>query len=161
MKPVFQLDASGTCGQCAVATLAGITLAEAISVFGHGARGGTITREVARALRQLGFVCESRLRECDDSRPSKYLLPGRSKVAKPVMPMHLLPATCIVFVFYVKDRQSHWVLWHEGVFFCPTDGVCPRWIDGEVHIKSYLTVHKVPTPERVRLGVAVMKEDVA
>lgn len=157
MKLVRQIDGSGTCGQCCVATLAGITLPEAIAVFGHGVRGGTLTREVVRALRQLGFVCESRLQPTDDGRPSMYQMPGRGKVALPVQPMHLLPPTAVVYLYYKKDKTLHWVLWHEGQFACPTDGINPRWLDDEVVVKSFLTIHKIPSPERIRLGVSVMQ----
>ncbi len=149
MKIVRQLPSSGTCGQCCVATLAGISLAEAVEVFGHGRRGGTCTWEVLRALRQLGFQTGSGMRSTDDVRPSHY----RGKRGR-----HLLPPLAICFIYYTATAEEHWVVVRDGHFYCPTDGRDPKWSDKNVQVRAYIQVHHpLPSQGRIRQGIEVMR----
>jgi hypothetical protein len=54
-----QPPGTNVCGQCCVAMLANITLDQACEIIGH--RHITGTREMARALRNLGYLADGRL----------------------------------------------------------------------------------------------------
>lgn len=58
---IKQLPNTNTCGQVAVAVLAGITLQESIKLFGK--KGCTKTKDVVKVLRKLGFECPGRCRK--------------------------------------------------------------------------------------------------
>lgn len=59
MKLVQQPPDSRLCGQACVAMLCGVSLERAIQLVGR--KEGTRTKELAHAIRKLGYHCESRL----------------------------------------------------------------------------------------------------
>jgi hypothetical protein len=58
---VKQPSGTKTCGQVAIAVIAGISLDEAIKVVGK--KGCTTTKDLVKALRKLGFQCPDRCRK--------------------------------------------------------------------------------------------------
>lgn len=118
MKLVRQPIPSSLCGQACVATLAGITLEEAIMVF--RSKGCTSRKKVAQALLQLGIRSTNKLKrgfpECKTA-IMKYTHP---------------------------DGGSHWVIWHKKKYYDPVAGTfCrePKYLsDSRVtsHMEIYL-----------------------
>jgi hypothetical protein len=58
---VEQPIGTNTCGQVAIAVLAGISLEEAIKLVGK--KGCTSTKDLVKALRSLGFKCPNRCKK--------------------------------------------------------------------------------------------------
>jgi len=86
MNLVMQPKRSRLCGQACVATIAGITLADAILAF--GTIGGTSWKKVAGVLRRHGFSCPRRL-----TRVNRQPLPER----------------CIVKIWWAENsHRTHW-----------------------------------------------------
>jgi len=88
MKLVMQPTDFSLCGQACVATIAGVSLEESIKAF--GTRGGTHSRHVIKACKQLGISCGDKLIR---------LRKGTKK-----------PDLCMV-MFHFGDRiNTHWVV---------------------------------------------------
>lgn len=87
-EAIRQSKGTRVCGQIAVAVIAGISLAEAIAVFGSG--WGTNTRAVVAALRKLGYDCPDRLRR---------MQPPQLGIGKLTLP---------------NTRNWHWVVIDDG-----------------------------------------------
>jgi hypothetical protein len=96
---IFQPPNSKLCGQTCVAMIAGITLKESIEAFG-GKKGRTRTKDVVGALRKLGINCGD---------PPLTRLKGQDK-----------PDTCIVKLHFDGTTNTHWVIWHEEIFYDPS-----------------------------------------
>jgi hypothetical protein len=116
---IFQPPGSSLCGQTCVAMIAGVSLKESIDVF-SGKRGGTRTKDVVAALRKLGI-------NCGDQPLTRYR-------------GDCLPDTCIAKLHFDHQKQTHWVVWHEGIFYDPS-------IDGDFILNAI----KNKYPEGVRL----------
>ena len=98
---------SRLCGQSCVAMASGLTLEQAIELFGH--RHGTTTKDLVRVLRENEVPCDSRLR---------------------VIRRNIIPARSILKVqFDVPGRKTpawHWVLAWDGEIHDPA-GPDPRY----------------------------------
>lgn len=64
---VKQPSGTKTCGQVAVAVIAGISLEEAIKVVGK--KGCTTTKDLVKAIRKLGFKCPDRCKKMNRTPP--------------------------------------------------------------------------------------------
>ena len=53
----LQPNGTGTCGQTALANVAGISYAEGCKAFGHKDRAGTFDWEIVQAFKKLGWHC--------------------------------------------------------------------------------------------------------
>jgi hypothetical protein len=113
-----QPDGKNQCGQVAVAVIAGITLKNSIKLIGK--KGCTATKDLAKALRLLGYKCPNRLQ----------------RKPKPILGLGHLR--------YPGETRSHWVTLdgdkiYDGIYGTP---------DGKVHwkkdwkITSYLPISK-------------------
>lgn len=122
MKLILQPEGSALCGQACVAMAAGVSLERAIDAVGH--EGGTGTKEVVEALRDLGVCCADRLRRISRRRPS---WPKRGLIAIG------RPAT----EHGHKERQ-HWMLVWDGVIYDPGGS----WPNGykDWRMSSYLEI---------------------
>jgi hypothetical protein len=83
----------------------GISLAEALDLFGHS--GGTYPQEVAAILRLSGMAC-----------PPKFSRSGGKN----------LPDRCLCRIRYVLKetgsvckRVGHWTVWWDGKMYDPSD----------------------------------------
>jgi len=85
--------------------IAGIDRKASCKVF--GTKGVTTTKSVSRALKKLGYQVNERLTTF------------RSESA--------LPGTCMLRLTYPKSVQhyGHWVVYHQGLIYCPGRGVYP------------------------------------
>jgi len=124
---------SSLCGQACVAMIAGISLEKSIAIFGK--RSSTTTKDVAVALRKIGFECADKV----------------TRITK----INEKPPLCMVVVRSKDNRNhNHWVAWNGKHYFDPALGICERlngayWnpIDNtaheytmEVHETSFLQV---------------------
>jgi hypothetical protein len=120
MELVRQKPGSYNCGQCCVAMVAGIERKASCKVF--GTKGVTTTKSVQRALKKLGYL------------PNERLKSFRNESA--------LPATCLLRLSYPKEvqRYGHWVVYHNGLIYCPSLGIYPYAQLGAQGVKtsSYL-----------------------
>lgn len=121
MNLVLQKPNSLCCGQCCVAMVAGIKLKDSCKVF--GTRGVTTTKSVRRALKLLGYEVSERM------------VSFRSESE--------LPTTCLLSLRYPKEvqRYKHWVVYHDGLIYCPGLGIYPYaqlGSYGEAKCTSYL-----------------------
>jgi hypothetical protein len=105
MNLVRQKPGSFNCGQCCVAMVAGIERKASCKIF--GTKGVTTTKSVRRALKKLGYLANERLKSF------------RKESA--------LPATCLLRLSYPKEvqRYGHWVVYHNGLIYCPSLGIYP------------------------------------
>lgn len=97
---LLQPPNSTLCGQYCVAMLAAVAPEESIAVF--GTRGRTRTAEVVKALTHFGLRPSSRLR-----RLSQY---------------QVIPSPSILKVARPGQSNFHWVVFQEGVIYCPCLG---------------------------------------
>jgi hypothetical protein len=88
--------------------IAGIGLEESIKAFGH--KKGTRTKEVARALWFLYSEASLRLR--------------------PFKKQESLPNICILKQSLPGTRNWHWVVYNNGLIYCPTYGIY-SYADGQ------------------------------
>lgn len=107
MRHLIQPEGSGLCGQTCIAMAADVSLDRACDVVGHRKLGGTTTREVVHALRELGVPCASSLKRISRLRP-------------------VLPKRCIVAIHRPKEPgrhrgRWHWMLHWDGRMFDPGD----------------------------------------
>ena len=123
MKLVLQPPDSWQCGQACVAMAAGVSLKRAVETIGHDE--DTTTREVVRALRQLGVSCESKLKRISRIKPT-------------------LPKRALVVIHRPKDEGGrkekwHWMLAWDGQIFDPGG----RWPEGYSNwrLTSCLEIH--------------------
>lgn len=125
LQLVLQKPGSFNCGQCCVAMVAGIDRKASCKVF--GTKGVTTTKSVHRALTKLGYQVNERLTTF------------RSESA--------LPSTCMLRLSYPKSVQhyGHWVVYHQGLIYCPSQGVYPYAALGQGSAKatSYLGFNKL------------------
>lgn len=103
LQLVLQKPKSHNCGQCCVAMLAGVTRKASCKVF--GTKGGTTTKMVIRALTKLGCV------------PAERLKTFRSEAS--------LPRTCMLRLKYARRASGHWVVYQDGLIYCPGQGIYP------------------------------------
>jgi hypothetical protein len=101
--------------------LAGVNLEESVKVFGH--TKGTTTRALAKALWFLGL--ESCFR----------LIPFKKEST--------LPRLCILKQVWPGERNWHWVVYNNGLIYCPTNGIY-EYADGQAYtggkFTSYLSL---------------------
>lgn len=126
MNLVKQPPKSNCCGQACVATIAGISLDEAIALFGK--RGKTRASDVREALRKRGFDPYGRLvRMCKTS-------PWISRVWD----------SATLVVKFKEGKFGHWVVRHKGKFYDPACGVfrdVPKYL-ANAKVTSFLIVNK-------------------
>ena len=101
MKHMFQPLGSSLCGQTCVAMIAGVSIEESIAAFG-GTRGGTRTRQLVDALHKLGIRC---------GEPPLIRIDGDCFISD----------TCIVKLHFEWTKRTHWVVWHEGRYYDPSE----------------------------------------
>jgi hypothetical protein len=124
-KVYFQPKNTGLCGQYAIANLLGITPDESIKAFGKRGgktrKSGTGTKDVAKAVKELGYECDERL---------TLIKPGQT-----------LPDNCLVSVAWKgppiysglrRGAAGHWVAYKSGMIICSGDGLYSS-------IESYVT----------------------
>lgn len=95
---VPQPPGSPLCGQAAIATIAGVSLEEAIAAVGHPR--ATATKDVIQGLRKLGLRCADRTRRISRARPEyppKALLVARKN----------------------GEARWHWLVVLDGVIYDP------------------------------------------
>lgn len=117
MNLVTQPEGSNLCGQACVATITGIGLERAISVF--GTRGCTTTKQVVAALRKLGIPCADTLTR----------IKGQSK-----------PPLCMVVLHFAGEKFKHWTVYHQGLYYDPSMGIGDTYSEG-VRETSYLEIY--------------------
>jgi|GEM_PF-3231900 len=89
------------CGQCCVAMLTGSSLKRVLYIVGHD--HGTKTKELALAIRLLGFDCRDRLRHV------KHVV------------KHLYKTDRALVKLTIKHSSSwHWVAWIENKIYDPS-----------------------------------------
>lgn len=108
MKIKLQPKGSNLCGQTCVAMIADISLDDAISSVGK--RGLTNTKDIANALRKLGFECADKVTRYKNGLGSEFCL-------------------CVV-------ESKHWVVYKDGLFYDPAYGIL-LWIP---IVTSYLNI---------------------
>ena len=118
---IQQKPKSHCCGQIAVAVVAGISLEESIKVVGK--KGSTTTKDLAKALRKLGYSC-----------------PNRCKKTNP-------PPELAIAQLKRPSRKSgwHWVVVDGDRIWDGTNGNSlgqVSWLKGE-KITSYLPITKI------------------
>ncbi len=116
LKLVRQPKGTNQCGQACIATLAGITLEEAIDLV--GTKGLTRTKQLRDALQSLGFYAGMGLRIGS-------------------------PDGLAIVKFLSPDGRSHWVVW-DGKYYDPQAGVfpkVPRYLEGSKQT-SFLAVER-------------------
>lgn len=101
MKLHLQPKGSTVCGQHCVAMLAGITPAQSIAEF--GTTNGTTTRQLATVLSRYGYRPANELRTFSDQAT--------------------LPRLCVLKLNYGKDKNWHWVVYKDGLIYCPGLGI--------------------------------------
>lgn len=127
MIHVRQPFGSHLCGQCCVAIIASITLAESIALIGH--RRATHKRELCYALDSLGF---------DTGRTYRWSVGDRlPRVA--ILKVHVTPPLG-------KKDWTHWVAWVDGVTYDPEAPV-GMTCEG-ARLTSYFEVMKSDDPAR-------------
>lgn len=112
----MQPAGSGQCGNYAVANLLGIMPEAAIIAFKYtgtnNKKGGTTTKQVAKAVKWLGYQCDERM---------KILKPGIS-----------LPDHCLIAVGWKgpaiasglrREVASHWIAYKKGIIICSGAGI--------------------------------------
>ena len=116
MRLVKQPEGSVLCGQCCVATIAGVTCGRAVMAMGH--KGRTRTKDLVLALGALGI----------DSGPGW-------KMGFPKCPTAIIR-------FTHPSRGSHWVVWHKKKYYDPIAGVSRKPVDylSESRVTSHLEV---------------------
>lgn len=115
-KIYFQPKNTGLCGQYAIANLLGITPDESIKAFGKrggkSRKTGTGTKDIAIAVKQLGYNCDERMTL--------------------IKPNDQLPELCLVCVAWKgppinsglrRGTAGHWVAYKEGLVICSGDGI--------------------------------------
>jgi ABC-type bacteriocin/lantibiotic exporter with double-glycine peptidase domain len=89
-----------SCGQACLAMVAGISLAKACKIIGNNR--GTITKQLVKALKKLGFKCKNRL-----------------KIGEPEY-------LAIVKEKSYDDTNWHWVVYYNGNYYDPAKGINPK-----------------------------------
>lgn len=127
MKLVKQPPNSNLCGQACVATIAGISLDEAVSLFGK--KGKTRTGDVRDALIKRGFdPCRCATRMCKSSDWIRRLWDSATLIVK-----------------FKQGKSGHWVVRHKGKFYDPAAGVfreLPKYLESSKPT-SFLIVNKL------------------
>jgi hypothetical protein len=127
---LYQPEESNLCGQTCVAMIAGVSVEEAVRIF--GTKGKTRTKQVADALRSLGLECSDKLTRV------------------PQQDDYKLPQTCIVKlkIDWHPKQHTHWTLWHKDRFYDPSEFLqFFLQFDGRYHKEhglvplSYLEIH--------------------
>jgi len=103
MNLVQQPPRSFQCGQCCVAMVAGVTRKKSIKAF--GTKGVTTTKSVIRAFKRLGYTANAAL--------------------KTFRRQEALPAVCLLRLRYENRHYQHWVVYCEGLIYCPGLGIYP------------------------------------
>lgn len=116
MKYIQQPPGSWLCGQTCVAMIAGITLEEAIAIFGK--RSGTTTKQVIQALTAAGVKCGTRL------------YPARS---------YPRPDFCMAIVHFKGTKSTHWTIWRDGRYYDPAFGIIEEY-PPDAWVTSYLAI---------------------
>jgi len=96
--------------------LAGISLAECIGWFGTA--GATTTKQVIKALHDLGIPC------------------GEALVRIKQQPK---PSVCMVVLHFAGVKCAHWVVYNNGKYYDPAEGIGDGYID-TVRETSYLPI---------------------
>ncbi len=114
IQPVTQSPGAHTCGQCCVAMMLGITLAEAVASVGK--KGGTGPADLRPSLLAGGLKLRSGVR-CSGMGTAPAYETGLLKQVNAVQGNK-------------KSRDTHWMLWAEGRLFCPDRGeiMDPDWV---------------------------------
>lgn len=115
-KVYFQPKDTGLCGQYAVANLLGITPDESIKAFGKRGgkkrKSGTGTKDVAKAIKELGYQCNERMTL--------------------IKPNTRLPDQCLIAVGWKgpsidsglrRESAGHWIAYKNGIVICSGAGV--------------------------------------
>lgn len=143
---VYQPHPSSLCGQCCVATAAGVSLEEAIKVFGKSS--STSVADLIAALEHFGFSIPQRRRQ---------------RISKNIA----LPKRCIVTQGWPVNRGTntyykiHWRLHWDGHTYDPIAGIDQPIHPPEARITSYLEIRtqKISVEQRQRLKEGKWKED--
>jgi hypothetical protein len=129
MDLIRQPEGSSLCGQACIAMVAGVSLERAIAAVGHGRRGGTVTREIVRALRSLGVECAEKLRSVNRKRP--------------VLPKRAIVNICKYVVRpdgKRKQRFAHWMVTWDGEIYDPGGAWPEVYRENGWTITSYLEI---------------------
>lgn len=117
MELVRQKPQTNQCGQACLATIAGVTLEEAIAAVGK--TGLTRTRDILYGASRLGLKGAARMKRLGENWPE---------------------GTAMMRV--VNGRRSHWIVWDGRKILDPAAGTfrkLPRYLqEGEARITSYL-----------------------
>lgn len=132
MEILIQPEKSKTCGQHCFAMIEGISVAEAIEIFGVSTKTGTSIKHMHEALKKVGYV-----------NPAKRL--------KKYVYQKELPETCL-FIIKWNTKGSHWVVYHKGKIYCPGNGIIDYSMQNIANMKGnvvgYLDIgKKVITPD--------------
>jgi hypothetical protein len=115
---IKQPEKSRICGQIAVAVITGISVEESKKLIGKNF--GTNTKDIAKALRKMGYKCPNRCKRLKE-KPKLAI----AQVRKPS-----------------KKSGWHWVVIHEDKIYDGIDGNpdgTVNWIKGQ-RITSYLPI---------------------
>ncbi len=112
----LQPPGTGQCGNYAVANLLNIMPEESIIAFKctgtNNKKGGTTTKQVAKAVKWLGFKCDERM---------KIIKPGT-----------ILPDYCLIAIGWKgptiesglrREVAAHWVAYKKGLIICSGAGL--------------------------------------
>lgn len=125
MVHMYQPDNSSLCGQTCVAMLAGIPLEDSIKVF--GSRGRTRTKQVAAALRSMGFECDDKLQR---------LTANVRATERPNLALIKLQ------VQQGGRTWGHWAILADGQYYDPSLGIVDSYAWPEIKITAFLPIRR-------------------
>lgn len=135
----MQPPGSGQCGNYAVANLLNIMPEQSIIAFRatgtNNKKGGTNTKQVAKAVKWLGYQCDERM--------------------KLIRPYTVLPDHCLIAVGWKgptidsglrREVASHWIAYKKGIVICSGSGIYNSLekylIDNRGYAYGYLEIKK-------------------
>lgn len=118
MDWVYQGKGTRLCGQACVAMIAGITLDEAVKLF--GTKGGTRTKHVVDAFNKLGVKTGKLTRVSKKNKKTDL---------------------CMVVIHYSFSNRKHWTIWNKDKYYDPSIGVLTEY-PLSVRETSFLPVYK-------------------
>ena len=116
-----QQPSNTTCGQTCIAMIMWRPVNEICELMGK--KGGTHTKDMVMALNHFQLKNSEKLIRMSKSRS--------------------LPSFCIVKLAHRKVSDTHWAIYHNGVYYDPTVGMVTSY-DENIRILSYLEIYQEP-----------------
>lgn len=110
-----------SCGQTCVSMIVWKSVEEVMSVMNK--KGLTRTKDLVTALKHFDVKVEEKL--------------------KRIKQIEEIPNLCIIKLKHIDYKGTHWVVFHEGVFFDPSYGIISGY-DDKIKLLSYLKITEEP-----------------